>query len=138
LIVFFVIRTIIGAPFSWQMLWAFPIFILGVLMGLGMAITISCINVYFRDIASLLPYMTRSLIYLSPILYEASSLSDRLRTLEIANPIFNLLDAWSQVMVYAQAPTLSSILISLAWALTIFLIGTYFFLSRERDFAVRL
>jgi teichoic acid transport system permease protein len=82
--------------------------------------------------------MTRSLIYLSPILYEASSLSDRLRTLEIANPIFNLLDAWSQVMVYAQAPTLSSILISLAWALTIFLIGTYFFLSRERDFAVRL
>ncbi|MDA3017961.1 MAG: ABC transporter permease [Actinomycetota bacterium] len=137
LIVFFVIRTIIGAPFSWQMLWSIPIFILGVLMGLGMAIAVSCINVYFRDIASLLPYMTRSLIYLSPILYEASALSERMRTLEIANPIFNLLDAWSQVMVYAQAPTLSSLLISLAWATLILLIGTYFFLSRERDFAVR-
>jgi teichoic acid transport system permease protein len=137
LIVFFVIRTIVGGPFSWQMLWAIPIFALGILMGLGMAIAISCINVYFRDIASLLPYITRSLIYLSPILYEASALSERLRTFEIANPIFNLLDAWSQVMVYAQAPTLSSVLISLAWAMTIFLIGTYFFLSRERDFAVR-
>jgi teichoic acid transport system permease protein len=82
--------------------------------------------------------MTRSLIYLSPILYEASALSDQLRTLQIANPIFNLLDAWSQVMVYAQAPSLNSILITLAWALTIFFIGTYFFLTRERDFAVRL
>jgi teichoic acid transport system permease protein len=107
-------------------------------MGLGMAIAISCTNVYFRDIASLLPYITRSLIYLSPILYEASALSEKLRTLEIANPIFNLLDAWSQVMVYAEAPSSSSIVISLAWATLIFLIGTYFFLTRERDFAVRL
>jgi len=138
LIVFFVVRTIVGAPYSWQMLWALPIFLLGVFMGLGMAISISCTNVYFRDIASLLPYITRSLIYLSPILYEASALSEKMRTLEIANPIFNLLDAWSQVMVYAQAPSSSSILISLAWAILIFLVGTYFFLSRERDFAVRL
>jgi len=138
LIVFFAIRTIIGAPFSWQMLWAIPIFLLGVFMGLGMAIAISCTNVYFRDIASLLPYITRSLIYLSPILYEASALSDKMRTLEIANPIFYLLDAWSQVMVYAQAPSSTSILISLAWATLIFAVGTYFFLSRERDFAVRL
>jgi teichoic acid transport system permease protein len=138
LIVFFAIRTIVGAPFSWQMLWAIPIFLLGVFMGLGMAIAISCTNVYFRDIASLLPYITRSLIYLSPILYEASALSEKMRTLEIANPIFYLLDAWSQVMVYAQAPTASSLLISLAWASAIFFVGTYFFLSRERDFAVRL
>ena len=138
LIVFFAIRTIVGAPFSWQMLWALPIFLLGVFMGLGMAIAISCTNVYFRDIASLLPYITRSLIYLSPILYEASALSEKMRTLEIANPIFNLLDAWSQVMVYAQAPSSSSILISVAWATVIFVVGTYFFLTRERDFAVRL
>ena len=138
LIVFFAIRSIVGAPFSWQMLWALPIFLLGVFMGLGMAISISCTNVYFRDIASLLPYITRSLIYLSPILYEASALSEKMRTLEIANPIFYLLDAWSQVMVYAEAPSSSSILISLAWATIIFLVGTYFFLTRERDFAVRL
>lgn len=138
LIVFFVIRTVLGAEYSWQMLWAIPIFLLAVFMGLGMAISISCTNVYFRDISSLLPYITRTLIYLSPILYEASALSERIRTFEIANPIFYLLDAWSQVMVYAQAPDLKSIIISSVWAIFIFVIGTYFFLSRERDFAVRL
>lgn len=138
LLVFFAIRTIVGAPYSWQMLWALPIFLLGIFTGLGMAIAISCTNVYFRDIASLLPYITRSLIYLSPILYEASALSEKMRTIEFANPIFYLLDAWSEVMVYAQAPSSSSLLISLAWASFIFIVGTYFFLTRERDFAVRL
>ena len=138
LAVFFVMRTVLGLDYSWQMFWAIPVVLITLLMGLGMAILISCINVYFRDIASFLPYMTRSLLYLSPILYQASDLSDKLRSFEIANPIFYLLDAWSQVMVYAQAPDLFSLLHSLVWALAIFIIGTYFFLSRERDFAVRL
>ncbi len=138
LAVFFVMRTVLGLDYSWQMFWAIPVILIALLMGLGMAILISCINVYFRDIASFLPYMTRSLLYLSPILYQASDLSDKLRSFEIANPIFYLLDAWSQVMVFAQTPDLFSLLHSLAWALAIFIIGTYFFLSRERDFAVRL
>ncbi len=138
LAVFFVMRTVLELNYSWQMFWAIPVIFIALLMGLGMAILISCINVYFRDIASFLPYMTRSLLYLSPILYQASDLSDKLRSFEIANPIFYLLDAWSQVMVYAQAPDLFSLLHSLVWALAIFIIGTYFFLSRERDFAVRL
>ena len=41
-------------------------------------------------------------------------------------------------MVYAQAPDLFSLAHALIWALSIFFVGTYFFLSRERDFAVRL
>jgi teichoic acid transport system permease protein len=138
LAVFFVMRTVLGLNYSWQMFWAIPVILIALLMGLGMAILISCVNVYFRDIASFLPYMTRSLLYLSPILYQASDLSDKLRSFEIANPIFYLLDAWSQVMVYAQAPDLFSLMHSLIWAIAIFILGTYFFLSRERDFAVRL
>jgi teichoic acid transport system permease protein len=138
LLVFFAMRTALGLHYSWQMFWAIPVILIALLMGLGMAILISCINVYFRDIASFLPYMTRSLLYLSPILYQASDLSDKLKSLEIVNPIFYLLDAWSQVMVYAKAPDLFSLVHSFIWALVIFLVGTYFFLSRERDFAVRL
>jgi len=138
LAVFLVMRSLLGLPVSWQMLWALPIILIALFMGLGMAILISCINVYFRDIASFLPYLTRSMLYLSPILYQAADLSPKLKSIEIANPIFYLLDAWSQVMVYAKAPDFFSLAHSFIWATFIFLIGTYFFLSRERDFAVRL
>ena len=138
LIVFFVIKAIMGSPFTIEMLWAIPVLLITVFLALGLAITISCINVYFRDIASFLPYMTRTLLYLSPILYEASTLKPGLRFLEHVNPLFPILDSWSRALVYGQNPELSSMLAGLGWATGIFFFGTYFFLSREREFAVRL
>ena len=138
LVVALAIHAILGLPYSWQMLWALPILLIAVIMSLGMAILISCINVYFRDISSMLPYLTRSLLYLSPILYEASKISSSIKQYQIVNPIFYLLDSWSRVMVHAESPTLFGMLHAAAFALTIFIVGTYFFLSRERDFAVRL
>ncbi len=138
LVVAIAIHAILGLPYSWQMLWAIPVLLIAIVMSLGMAILISCINVYFRDISSMLPYLTRSLLYLSPILYEASKISPSIRKYEIVNPIFYLLDSWSRVMVHAQSPTLHGMLHATIFALVIFIVGTYFFLSRERDFAVRL
>ena len=138
LVVAFAIHAILGLPYSWNMLWAFPILFVAVVMALGMAITISCINVYFRDISSMLPYLTRSLLYLSPVLYEASKISESIKRFEVLNPIFYLLDSWSSVMVYAQAPTVYGLVHASIFAFVIFIVGTYFFLSRERDFAVRL
>jgi len=138
LIVFIVIKAVMGSPFSIEMLWAIPVLLITVFLALGLAITISCINVYFRDIASFLPYLTRTLLYLSPILYEASALNPNLKALEIVNPLFPILDSWSRALVQGEVPQTSSTLQGLAWATGIFFIGTYFFLSREREFAVRL
>ena len=138
LIVFLVIKAIVGSKFSIEMLWAILVLMISVFLALGLAITISCINVYFRDIASFLPYLTRTLLYLSPILYEASALNPNLKALEVVNPLFPILDSWSRALVHGEVPQTSSMLQGLAWAAGIFFIGTYFFLSREREFAVRL
>jgi teichoic acid transport system permease protein len=137
-VVFTVIHLLIGLPFSWQMLWAIPILFIALVMALGMSILISCINVYFRDISSILPYLTRSLLYLSPILYEASNISESIKKFEIVNPLFYLLDSWSRVVVHAEAPSMSGLIHASLWALGLLFIGAYIFLSRERDFAVRL
>ena len=138
LIVFLVIKAVVGSKFSIEMLWAIPVLMISVFLALGLAITISCINVYFRDIASFLPYLTRTLLYLSPILYEASALNPNLKALQVVNPLFPILDSWSRALVHGEVPQTSSMLQGLAWAAGIFIIGTYFFLSREREFAVRL
>jgi len=137
-VVFSVIHVLIGLPFSWQILWAIPILFIALVMALGMSILISCINVYFRDISSILPYLTRSLLYLSPILYEASNISESIKKFEIANPLFYLLDSWSRVVVYAEAPSMNGLIQASLWAFGLLFIGAYIFLSRERDFAVRL
>ena len=138
LLVFMIMRTVLGLPFGWEMLWSIPIILIALIFALGVAILISTINVYFRDIASFLPYLIRTLLYLSPILYEASALKPELRILEHINPLFALLDSWSKAIVHGQTPELSSMLAASGWAVGVLLIGTYFFLSREREFAVRL
>ena len=138
LIVFLIIKAVVGSSFSFEMLWAIPVLMITIFLALGLAITISCINVYFRDIASFLPYLTRTLLYLSPILYEASALNPNLKALQVVNPLFPILDSWSRALVHGEVPQISSMLQGLAWATGIFFIGTYFFLSREREFAVRL
>lgn len=138
LIVFLLIKAVVGSPFTFQMFWAIPILLITIFLSLALAITISCINVYFRDIASFLPYLTRTLLYLSPILYEAAALNPSLRVIEVINPLFPILDSWSRALVHGEVPQVSSMLQGLAWATGIFVAGTYFFLSREREFAVRL
>jgi len=116
LIVFIVIKAVMGSPFSIEMLWAIPVLLITLFLALGLAITISCINVYFRDIASFLPYLTRTLLYLSPILYEASALNPNLKALEYVNPLFPILDSWSRALVQGEVPQTSSMLQGLAWA----------------------
>lgn len=138
ILVFFVIRTAMGFPFGWALLWSIPVVLITGIFALGLSILISCANVYFRDISSFLPYFSRTWLYLSPILYEVSTLSPQLRSIEAFNPLFPMLDSWSRSIVHNEVPHLTSMLQGLAWALGILFIGTYFFLSRERDFAVRV
>ena len=138
LLVFMIMRTLLGLPFGWEMLWSIPIILIALIFSLGVAILISTVNVYFRDIASFLPYLTRTFLYLSPILYEASALKPEFRVFQYFNTLFSILESWSLSIVHAQTPQLSSMLTALAWALGVLLVGTYFFLSREREFAVRL
>ncbi len=137
-VVFFVIRTIIGLPLGWAMLWAIPVVLITAMMALGLSILISCLNVYFRDVANFLPYFSRTWLYLSPILYEVSALKPEIRKFEVFNPLFPILDSWSRTLVHARPPQMASLLQGLAWALGFLIIGIYYFLSRERDFAVRV
>jgi ABC-type polysaccharide/polyol phosphate export permease len=57
LVIFMLIKGVIGSPFTWQMLWAIPVLFITIFLALALAILISCINVYFRDIANFLPVL---------------------------------------------------------------------------------
>jgi teichoic acid transport system permease protein len=138
MIVFFAIRGFMGLPWGWNMLWGIPVVVITGAFAMGLAILISCANVYFRDIGSFLPYFSRTWLYLSPILYEVKNLKPKLRTFELVNPLYSMMDAWSRTIVHNQRPHLESLLKGSAWAAATLLLGTYFFLTRERDFAVRV
>lgn len=138
LLVFLAIHIALDLPFTLYMLWAPLLIALTLFFAASGAILASIINVYFRDAQNLLPYFTRTVLYLSPVLYTSADLDSRLRILEVVNPIFPLLDTWSAVMIRGEAPSTSALMLALGWTLGIFSLGTYLFLSREREFAVRI
>ena len=127
-----------GLPFNLHTLWVIPLLGLMVMLAAGLAMLVAAVQVYFRDLASFLPYLLRVMLYSAPVLYFASRVPDRYQILVDLNPIGRLLSVWDEVVFFGQSPSLHNMLIASAWAFGALIIGGLFFMSREREFAVRL
>jgi teichoic acid transport system permease protein len=125
-------------PVGWELLWLLPIFALLTVLATGLSMIVSAAQVYFRDLKNFLPYALRVWLYATPILYFAHEVPARYDLILTLNPIAQLLTAWSSVVDNASAPSLESMLVGAAWAVGLFVAGALFFISREREFAVRL
>jgi teichoic acid transport system permease protein len=136
--IFFVFYLIGGEPLKWQQLLAIPVFGLMMIFSLGLAAFFAALQVFFRDTTSFLPYVSRILVYISPVLYYPDQAREFFKLIGVFNPLFPLLGAFTDALVRGQNPTLGSWLACIAWSLTSLILGCWFFMSREREFAVRL
>ena len=138
LIVYIPVHIIAGLPVGPSLLWIFPLIFLMFVMASGAAMLVSALQVYFRDVKNFLPYFLRIWLYASPVLYYAKEVPDGIRWILVVNPLGGLLTAWSDVIILGHAPEADALALSVAWAFAIFVVGAGFFISREREFAVRL
>jgi teichoic acid transport system permease protein len=125
-------------PINANLLWFFPLLFLLVMIAAGLTMLVAASQVYFRDLKSFLPYMLRVWLYITPILYYAREVPSRYEWLVAINPIGRLMSAWSDTINQGRPPQASDILVACAWAVGCLVVGTLFFTSREREFAVRL
>lgn len=126
------------AGFSWALLWVPVLLALVAISGYGLALLFATLNVYFRDTSKLLSYISRLWLYVSPILWEPDRLHGWHRVILWANPLGPVLAANHEVWINGHTPQWSVLGAAVAWAVFLMLIGSYFFTTRERDFAIRL
>jgi teichoic acid transport system permease protein len=138
MIIYVPVHFITGRPVTWQLLWAIPIVLILILLAAGLSMILAAGQVYFRDLDNFLPYGLRIWLYTTPILYYAEEVPEKYRWVLDANPIGKLFGAWSDVINKGISPGVGGILVGAAWGLGVFAVGSLFFLSRERDFAVRI
>jgi teichoic acid transport system permease protein len=138
LLIYIPVHLISHRPVSVELLWLIPIFGLFVLLACGFAMIVAAAQVYFRDLKNFLPYGLRVWLYVSPVLYYAHEVPGRYNPMLVLNPLAPLLTAWSAVVDRGASPALDDLLIGGAWAVVLFVLGGLFFVSREREFAVRL
>ena len=138
LIVYAIVHAIAGLPVGFHVLWAIPIIALLTIFAAGAAMVAATAQVYFRDVSNFLPYFTRIWLYSSPILYYAEEVPSRFKPIVAANPLYPMLTSLSDVVNLGEAPSAGMLAWGAGWAIAAFVIGALFFISREREFAVRL
>ena len=137
-VIYLPIHVISGRPIDLGLLWAVPVFVIMTVLAAGLTILGAAVQVYFRDLASFLPYLLRVFLYASPVLYFADNVPKGYDWLLYANPFGMAIACWGHVWDTGSAPPLEYVAVAVAWAVGLFVAGTLYFLSRERDFAVRL
>jgi teichoic acid transport system permease protein len=127
-----------GLPVGPELLWVLPLFGLLVVMASGLAMIVGALQVYFRDLKNFMPYLLRVWLFASPVLYFAHEMPEKYKFLLDVNPLGQLLSAWSDVVNLGGTPSGRQLAIASAWAFGTLIAGFLFFVSREREFAVRL
>jgi ABC-type polysaccharide/polyol phosphate export permease len=138
LAIYIPVHLISGLPLGFVDLWVLPLLALMAILASGAAMLVAALQVYFRDLKNFLPYLLRIWLYMSPILYYAHEVPHGWNWLIDVNPLGGLLTAWSDVLNRGLTPDHRSIVLGFCWSVGIFLAGALFFVSREREFAVRL
>jgi teichoic acid transport system permease protein len=104
----------------------------------GLALMLSTATVFFRDTSSFLPYFLRIWMYLTPVLYLFTAVPDNILPFMELNPLFRLFSAWQEILFLGTFPSWDNLVIAFAWAIVYVLAGGYLFLSKEREFAIRI
>jgi ABC-type polysaccharide/polyol phosphate export permease len=138
MVVYLAIHLVMRQPLHWVMLLA-PIFLIFLtIFAAGMGMIFAALQVYFRDTTSFLPYFVRIWLYLSPVLWFAEQAPAKFKGFIQYNPLYSLLGGWTDLLVRGDMPDHKMWLGAAFWALAAFVIGSLFFMSREREFVVRL
>lgn len=134
-----VIHLIVGVPVGWAILFVIPIVAVTLLIAAGVACFVAALQVYFRDLSNLLPHVLRIWLYTTPILYTAEQASERgLGVFLWLNPMAPVIRSLAATVDHQELPDPIVFLGGLAWAIGLFIVGVLFFISRERELAVRL
>jgi teichoic acid transport system permease protein len=133
-----IVHVVSGRPNGVSMLWALPVLVEMVAFATGASVLVAAGQVYFRDLNQFLPYLLRVWLYVSPVLWQASEVPHGYKWLLYVNPLGPMLTAWNEAINEAIRPGATWLLLGAGWAVVMLVVGGIFFISRERDFAVRV
>ncbi len=138
--VYAVFHAVLQQPITIYALQAIPALILILIFSTGLAMFASTAQIYFRDTASLMPFILRLVMFASPVLYFPEQAKEILggTFIAIVNPIFCMVEIFSGSIVRGDTFDIWTWLIATGWALLTFIGGFTFVVTREGEFAARL
>jgi ABC-type polysaccharide/polyol phosphate export permease len=132
--VLFVVFSFMPQPESW---WVPILLAVQVVFTLGVAMALSAIMVYVRDIRHLLPIALQLGLFATPVAFSLDQLVPAgLQPVYVAlNPLGGVIDGYRQAVLYGQTPDLQLLSIAAISATVMFLAAYALFKRLETGFA---
>ena len=130
-----VLMALYRVPLTWHIL-ALPFFLLQTaVLGVGVSLWLSALNVQYRDFMYALPFLVQVWMYASPVVYSTSLVPERWRFLFGLNPAVGFIEGFRWSLLGAGSLTPAMVLVTTVVGLLTLLGGAYVFRRIERGFA---
>ncbi|QYK50465.1 MAG: ABC transporter permease [Anaerolineales bacterium] len=120
---------------SWRML-ALPIFILAAIAcATAAGLWLSAINVKYRDIKYITPFLVQIWLYATPVAYSSSLFPEQWRLLLGLNPMAGVIDGFRWALLGQEMSSNNLILVSMFVTIVFLVSGLIYFQNTEQTFA---
>jgi len=120
---------------GWTALWVFPLLFMQIALTIAVVFLGSALLVFFRDVRFVVPLLIQIWMYATPIIYPASLVPERYRTLYFLNPMAGIIDGYRRTLLEGQPPMSGNMLLGAIVTLVLLVIGYRFFKQAEPRFA---
>jgi lipopolysaccharide transport system permease protein len=121
---------------AWNLLWVLPFFLLlAVITALGVALWLSAINVKYRDVNYVLPFLTQFWFFATPVAYSAKAISEKWQLVYSLNPMAGVVNGFRWALLGTGDGPNAGLWVSIGISILIFITGLFYFRSMEKTFA---
>jgi lipopolysaccharide transport system permease protein len=118
-----------------NVLWLPLLLLLAAMAALGVSLWLSAMNVQFRDVQYIIPFIVQAWLYATPIAYPSSLLSEPWKTLYAMNPMVGVVEGFRWALLGTDTAPGMMVLVSSLVTLIILASGLYYFRRLEKTFA---
>ena len=119
-------------------IWTLPLFLLLTLISaLGIGLWFSSLNVLYRDVGYMLPFLTEVWKYLTPVAYSAQYITGTWKVIYSLNPMAGVVQGfrWALLGIELDASAPLTMSISVGVSILVLVTGLFYFRRMERTFA---
>lgn len=109
--------------------------LLAIAAALGVGLWLSALNVAYRDVQYVIPFLAQAWLFATPAVYAASTFSQPWQTLLGLNPMQGVVSGLRWALLGSGQPPGAALAVSAGVALFVLATGTVFFRRLERSFA---
>ncbi len=134
LLILVVVMVAYKVPVTLHIFWIVPFTFLAILSALAVGLWFSALNVRYRDVQQMVPFIAQIWLYMTPVLYPITITSPVWKFVYNLNPMVGVVTGFRWAL-FGKAPPDATIFVSVGAVLLLFVTGLFFFRRMEKTFA---